>query len=147
MPSAVESAAIADTAATPSTATEHYVYERRRPELGTLHQVVRENLLTLYAAVEEGSASPLPEFVRREFEQFLDCGLLCRGFALFECEDCSERRLVALSCKGRAWCPACCGRRMAQTAANLVDHVLPPAVPLRQFVVTFPFELRSRCVG
>ena len=33
---------------------------------------------------------------------------------------------------------------MAQTAANLVDHVLPPAVPLRQFVVTFPFGLRSR---
>jgi hypothetical protein len=32
---------------------------------------------------------------------------------------------------------------MAQSAANLVDHVLP-AVPLRQFVVTFPFELRAR---
>ncbi len=33
--------------------------------------------------------------------------------------------------------------RMAQSAANLVDHVLP-IVPLRQFVVTFPFELRAR---
>jgi hypothetical protein len=32
---------------------------------------------------------------------------------------------------------------MAQSAANLVDHVLP-MVPLRQFVVTFPFELRAR---
>ena len=32
---------------------------------------------------------------------------------------------------------------MAQSAANLVDHVLP-IVPLRQFVVTFPFELRAR---
>jgi hypothetical protein len=32
---------------------------------------------------------------------------------------------------------------MAQTAANLVEHVLP-VVPLRQFVVTFPFELRAR---
>jgi hypothetical protein len=32
---------------------------------------------------------------------------------------------------------------MAQSAANLVDHVLPK-VPLRQFVVTFPFELRAR---
>ena len=53
------------------------VYERRRPELSTLHQVVRENLNTLYAAVEDGCAStPLPEFVRREFEQYLDCGLL-----------------------------------------------------------------------
>jgi hypothetical protein len=30
------------------------VYERRRPENGTLHRVVRENLLTLYAATEAG---------------------------------------------------------------------------------------------
>jgi hypothetical protein len=35
------------------------------------------------------------------------------------------------------------GRRMAQSAANLVDHVRPD-VPLRQYVVTFPFELRAR---
>jgi hypothetical protein len=32
---------------------------------------------------------------------------------------------------------------MAQSAANLANHVLPIA-PLRQFVVTFPFELRAR---
>ena len=32
---------------------------------------------------------------------------------------------------------------MAQTAANLIDHVLP-RVPLRQFVLTLPFELRPR---
>ena len=32
------------------------------------------------------------------------------------------------------------GRRIAQTAANLVDHVLP-AVPLRQWVLTLPFPL------
>ena len=35
------------------------------------------------------------------------------------------------------------GRRMAQTAANLLDHVLP-STPLRQFVLTMPFELRRR---
>jgi hypothetical protein len=29
------------------------VYERRRPELGTLHRLVRENQQTLYAAVEQ----------------------------------------------------------------------------------------------
>ena len=32
---------------------------------------------------------------------------------------------------------------MTQSAANLVDHVLP-IVPLRQFVVTFPFNLCAR---
>ena len=81
--------------------------------------------------------------MRREFESYLDCGLLCRGFAVLACEDCGERRLVAFSCHGRGFCPSCLGRRMAQTALNLVDHVLPP-VGLRQFVLTLPFELRAR---
>jgi hypothetical protein len=30
---------------------------------------------------------------------------------------------------------------MAETAAHLVDHVLPP-VPVRQWVLTLPFSLR-----
>ena len=74
MPSTTEATAVIEHTA-PAADGKRYNYERRRPELGTLHQVVRENLHTLYAAVEEGSAAPLPEFVRREFEQFLDCGL------------------------------------------------------------------------
>jgi len=106
---------------------------------------VRDNLRTLYAAVEHGFAAPLPAFVRDELEAFVDCGVLARGFALLRCEnpDCRERELVAFSCKGRGFCPSCLGRRMAESAANLVDHVLP-RVPLRQFVLTLPFELRAR---
>jgi hypothetical protein len=120
-------------------------YRRHRPEASALHQVVRENLLTLYAAIEHGLASDVPKFVRDELEGYLDCGLLCRGFALMQCEnpECREKKLVAFSCKGRGFCPACLGRRMAEAAANLVDHVLP-RVPLRQFVFTVPFELRAR---
>jgi len=121
-------------------------YQRRRPERTTLYEVVRDNLATLYAASEEGFASALPSFVKRELEAYLECGLLCRGFAVLDCTDpeCRARHLLAFSCKGRAFCPSCLGRRMAQTAANLVDHVLPPSVPLRQFVLTVPFELRAR---
>ena len=48
-------------------------YERRRPEFGTLHRVVRENLNTFYAAAEQGFATPLPKFVRRELLSFLPC--------------------------------------------------------------------------
>jgi hypothetical protein len=33
---------------------------------------------------------------------------------------------------------------MAETAANLVEHVFPTEAPLRQFVLTLPFELRAR---
>jgi len=109
-----------------------------------LHQVVRENIETLYAAVEEGELGvSLPGFVRRELEAYLECGLASRGFALLSCESCPERRLVAFSCRTRGFCPSCLGRRMAQTALNLLEHVLP-AVPLRQLVLTVPFELRAR---
>ena len=43
----------------------------------------------------------------------------------------------------RGFCPSCGGRRMADTAAHLVDRVLP-RVPVRQWVLTLPFCLRFR---
>jgi hypothetical protein len=106
--------------------------------------VVQDNLRTLYAAIDQGFARPLPGFVRAELERFVDCGVLARGFAVLACPDCGERLVVAFSCKGRGFCPSCAGRRMASTAADLVEHVLPPAAPLRQWVLTLPFELRAR---
>jgi hypothetical protein len=57
------------------------------------------------------------------------------------CEGCGHDLLVAFSCKGRGFCPSCGGRRMTQTAAHLVDRVFPEA-PVRQWVLSAPFELR-----
>jgi hypothetical protein len=56
---------------------------------------------------------------------------------------CGLDRVVAFSCKGRGFCPSCGGRRMADTAAHLVDRVLPE-VPVRQWVLSLPFALRYR---
>jgi hypothetical protein len=54
---------------------------------------VRENLATLYAAVEQGFASPLPTFPKDELEGYLACGVLARGFAIVQCEsaECRQR--------------------------------------------------------
>jgi len=129
----------------PAVPRSGYAYQRREVESTRLYQVVRGHLETFYQAVEDGFASaPLPNFVKQEFERFLDCGVLCRGAALLVCQACPQTKVIALSCKGRAFCPSCLGRRMAQTAANLIDHVLPQDVALRQWVLTFPFELRAR---
>lgn len=123
---------------------EAITYERRRPEATTLYQVVQDNLETLYGAVDDGAVKlALPRFVRKELEGYLDCGLLCRGFARLRCDACAETRLVAFACKGRGFCPSCLGRKMSATAANLVDYVMPK-VPLRQWVLTVPFAWRSR---
>ena len=43
----------------------------------------------------------------------------------------------------RGFCPSCGGRQMADTAAHLVDRVLPE-VPVRQWVLTVPVALRYR---
>jgi Putative transposase len=49
--------------------------------------------------------------------------------------------LLAFSCKRRGFCPSCAGRRLAQTAAHLVECVIP-WVPTRQWVVSVPIPLR-----
>jgi hypothetical protein len=119
-------------------------YRRREPETTALYEVVRENLETLYGAIDDGAlAMRIPKHARKELEAYLDCGLLCRGFARLRCECCRESLLVAFSCKGRGFCPSCMGRRMCSTAANLMDHVLPET-GLRQWVLTFPFSWRRR---
>ena len=55
---------------------------------------------------------------------------------------CRTGFVVAFSCKGRGVCPSCNGRHMAQTAAHLVDHVIP-LVPVRQWVISVPKRLRG----
>jgi len=117
-------------------------YRRREPEKTALHAVVRENLETLLEEARERSEGGYgyPTFVEKEFRRYLDCGLLAHGFARLRCPTCGVERLVAFSCKGRV-CPSCWGRRTAETAADLVDRVLPVA-PYRQWVLSFPWELR-----
>ena len=120
----------------PSTALEHHPWQK------ALYQVVQANVATLYRASEEGFGTPLPKFVRAELDGYLGCGVLGRGFAHLECKGCDKPHLLAFCCGGRGFCPSCTGRRMAQTAANLTEFVLPDA-PLRQWVFTVPHALRA----
>ncbi|MEX2493498.1 MAG: transposase zinc-binding domain-containing protein [Nitrospirales bacterium] len=71
----------------------------------------------------------------------MECGILAHGFLRLRCGDCTHEKLVAFSCKRRGFCPACGARRMAETAAHLVEQVMPQ-VPVRQWVVSFPIPLR-----
>jgi hypothetical protein len=64
---------------------------------------------------------PLPKYVREGFEAYLKCVRLEHGFLRVRGESCHAEKLVAFSCKRRAFCPSCGARRMAETAAHLVD--------------------------
>ena len=116
-------------------------YERRRPEETVLYQLVQEQLETLLAQVETETGASLPEFIKDEFDAFLECAILAHGFLRLRCAECAHEKLVAFSCKRRGICPSCGARRMAETAAHLVDHVIP-RVPVRQWVLSFPIPLR-----
>jgi hypothetical protein len=119
--------------------------EEHRPRnaaSGVLHAALLEHLETFLARVESDAARPgLPRHVERELRAHLSCGVLAHGFCRFHCFACGADLLVPFSCKGRGFCPSCGGRRMAESAAHLVDHVLPEA-PVRQWVISFPWRLR-----
>jgi hypothetical protein len=117
-------------------------YIPRRPTETVLHQLVRTHLESFLAYARENYDGGLPRYVEQEFREYLRCGDFSLGFTRAHCDTCGHDLLVAFSCHRRSICPSCCGRRMANTAAYLVDRVLPD-VPVRQYVLTMPYELRK----
>jgi hypothetical protein len=111
------------------------------PEQTTLYRLVQQHAATFFAQAEEAAGADLPQFVKDEFDAFLECGILAHGFLRLRCGDCGHDKLLAFSCKRRGFCPSCGARRMSQTAAHLVDHVIPH-VPVRQWVLSLPIPLR-----
>ena len=116
-------------------------YQRRRPERTLWYRIVQTNLETwLELSTGEDGESP-PSYVERTFRRYLECGILAHGFARAYCDECQHDFLIAYSCKGRGVCPSCNTRRMAETAAHLVDHVFAP-LPVRQWVLAVPKRMR-----
>jgi len=118
----------------------HSTDERHRPEQTLCYQLVKQCYLGRVGQLEFQGKS-LPTHVHQEFEAHLNCGRLEHGFLRVRCDTCHFERLVAFSCKRRGFCPRCGARRMPESAALLVDEVLP-AAPIKQWVLSFPFPLR-----
>ncbi|WP_437945150.1 hypothetical protein WME98_29820 [Sorangium sp. So ce296] len=52
----------------------------RQCQKTTLYEIVRDNVETLYGAIDDGAiAVRIPKHAKKELEAHLDCGLLCRG--------------------------------------------------------------------
>src|SRR5215472_18907739 len=128
-------------------------YEPRDPSHTVLYKVVADHLETFLASLDaDPDATGLPVYVQRELYDYLQCGILAHGFLRLGCDTCHKELLLQFSCKRRGFCPSCAGakrvasatceqRRMAQTAAHLVEQVIP-WVPTRQWVVSVPVPLR-----
>jgi hypothetical protein len=117
-------------------------YESRDPSRTILYKVIAEHLEAFLVSLDaDPAAKGLPDYVQREFYDYLQCGILAHGFLRLGCDTCNKEVLLPFSCKRRGFCPSCAGRRMAQTAAHLVECVMP-WVPTRQWVVSVPMPLR-----
>ena len=118
-------------------------YRRREPERTVLHELVSRHAQTMFAELRDADPDGrgLPRYVERELAAYLRCGVLAHGFARVRCSACGDEIVVAFSCKRRGICSSCTSWRMADTAAHLVDRVLPRA-PYRQWVLTVPKPLR-----
>ena len=112
------------------------VYRPRRPEKTVLYEVAKRHYTTWHKQHEM-----VPYHVSNAFQKYLGCGILAKGFACAHCEGCHKDLLIPFSCKRRGLCPSCNTRAMVQTAAHLVDNVLP-RLPFRQFVMSFPKRIR-----
>lgn len=123
-----------------ATSSQSPNYERHQPEQTLLYQVVQQHYPAFTASLEDQGQS-LPLYIQREFDDFLQCGRLEDGFLRVRCEDRHHERLVAFSGKRSGICPSCGARRMAESAALLVDGVFSE-VPICQWVLSFPFPLR-----
>jgi hypothetical protein len=113
----------------------------RRPTETALYALVRDHLKTFLAYARERYERGLPRYVEEELRAYLKCGVFAHGIVRARCDACGHDLLVAFTCKSRTLCPSCAGRRMANTAAAVVDGVLPD-VPVRQYVLSLPWELR-----
>src|SRR5690606_12458345 len=115
-------------------------YSRQRPERTLLYRLVAEHYPKFRdrRAAEERS---LPRYGQDGLAAYLQCGRLEPGVPRVQCESCQAEKPVAFSCKRRGFCPSCGARRMAETAALLVDDVLPRQ-PVREWVLSLPFALR-----
>lgn len=67
---------------------------------------MQQHAATFFAQAEAAAGADLPQFVKDEFEAFLECGILAHGFLRLRCGDCGHDKLVAFSCKRRGFCPS-----------------------------------------
>ena len=117
-------------------------YDRNRPEKTILHEVVTRTwprIVSDYAVADK----KMPYHVVQEMENYLKCGMLEFGFIHLACSDCGKERILGYSCKKRGYCPRCGARRREQTADRIENEVWPTGAGARQWVLTFPPQIRA----
>jgi len=79
-------------------------YVPRDPSQTVLYRVVADHLETFLASLDANlDAKGLPAYVERELYDYLQCGILARGFLRLGCDACHKELLLPFSCKRRVF--------------------------------------------
>jgi hypothetical protein len=70
------------------------VYKPRKPEKTVLFNVVKKH----YKTWVKNSEQLIPNYINSEFEKYLGCGILAKGFACAHCDSCNKDILIAFDC-------------------------------------------------
>ena len=65
-------------------------YQRHRPEQTALYRLVQQHAQTFFAQAAATIGVGLRQFVKDEFDAFLECGILGHGFVRLHCADCGH---------------------------------------------------------
>ena len=72
-------------------------YERHCPEQTALCRLVQQHAATFFAETEVATGADLAQFVKDEFDVFLECDILAHGLLRLRCGDRGHDRLVRSS--------------------------------------------------
>ncbi|MEQ6341651.1 MAG: hypothetical protein M3A44_08335 [Gammaproteobacteria bacterium] len=60
-------------------------YERHRPVTTVFYRLIQENVEIFYHQIDVETRHTLPDFVMKEFDRYLDRGILAHGFLRAKC--------------------------------------------------------------
>lgn len=84
-----------------------------------LQKIVRAHLEWFLTTFEdEHGGRSLPAYVTKELQALIECVDPAFGLCRIRCPSCTTDMIFPFSCKGRAFCPSCGGRQMAQFASG-----------------------------
>ncbi len=115
-------------------------YKPRHPETTPFFAVLYHHFDEFKAAYEELFQKEYGRWrsvIDKVVGKYFQCGVFLGGFARLKCPDCGAEKLLALSCKTRAFCPSCSAKRALLWAEVVQEKVLKP-VEHRHVVFTLP---------
>ena len=120
------------------------VYKPRHPEKTPFFAVLYQYYDKFKAAYDERFQKEYGRWrdvVDKVVGKYFNCGMFLGGFGRLKCPKCGAEKLLALSCKTRAFCPSCSAKRALLWAELVQEKVLKP-VGHRHVVFTLPKMLR-----